>query len=105
MTSESQQAKALKAVNDAEKALEDALHPEVLQADALSNVADAREALDIAERNYTIAAAPTPQSAIDQAYSNLLLAEYKITQTEEALEKAHNQDIVLQQIRISFHLR
>lgn len=93
MTSESQQAKALKAVNDAEKALEDALHPEVLQADALSNVADAREALDIAERNYTIAAAPTPQSAIDQAYSNLLLAEYKITQTEEALEKAHNQDI------------
>jgi HlyD family secretion protein len=92
MNSESQQAQALKAVNDAEKALEDALHPETLQAQALSNLAEAREALETAERNYTIATAPTPQSAIEQAYSNLLLAEYKISQTEEALEKAHNQD-------------
>jgi len=93
MNSESQQAQALKAVDDAEKALEDALHPETLQAQALSNLAEARQALDTAERNYTIVSAPTPQSAIEQAYSNLLLAEYKITQTEEAIEKTHNRDI------------
>jgi HlyD family secretion protein len=90
LTTQSQQAQALKAVEDAREALEDALHPEVIQAEAYADIAKAREALDVAQRNYEIVTAFPPQSAIDQAYSNLLLAENRVSTTEEAIEKAYN---------------
>jgi HlyD family secretion protein len=93
LISDSQRAQALKAIDEAEKALEDALHPETIQAETLSNLALAQDALEAAQRNYEIITKPTPQSAIDAAYSNLLLAEDKIAQTEEALEKAKARDI------------
>jgi HlyD family secretion protein len=92
LNTETQRAQALKAVDDAEAALDEALHPEAVQAEALSRLADAQEALDVAQRNYEIVTAPVPQSAIDQAYANLLLAENKIAETEQAIVDAKNRD-------------
>jgi HlyD family secretion protein len=86
-----QQSQAKKNLENAQVALEDALHPESLQAQAQENIASAQEALDIAQRNYEIATAITPQSAIDQAYANMILAENKIIETEELLIKLDNQ--------------
>lgn len=86
-----QQSQAKKTLENAQIALEDALHPETLQAQAQENIASAQEALEIAQRNYEIATAITPQSAIDQAYANMILAENKIIETEELLIKLDNQ--------------
>jgi HlyD family secretion protein len=80
-----QRAQAQKVVEDAQKALEDSRHPERLQAQALLAVAQAQEAVDNAQRNYEIITTPVKQSAIDQAYANLLLAEDKVKVTEERL--------------------
>jgi HlyD family secretion protein len=85
-----QQTQAQKRVEIAEIALEDALHPESIQAQALENIAAAQDDLDIAQRNYDIATLITPQSAIDQAYANMILAEYKILKDEELLVDLHN---------------
>jgi HlyD family secretion protein len=88
--SKTQQAQALKSVDEAQKALDDALHPETLQAQALLAIAETRKAVEGAQRNYEIIASPAPQSAIDQAYANLLLAENKVVETEEMLDRLEN---------------
>jgi len=85
-----QQTQAQKRVETAEIALEDALHPETIQAQALEKIADAQEDLDIAQRNYDIATLITPKPAIDQAYANMILAEYKIQNDEQLLIDLHN---------------
>lgn len=80
--SQSGYAQALKAVEDAEQALEDARDPAIQQADAQETLAQARKAVDDAERDLAIVTKRPPQSAIDQAYANLLLAENKYERTK-----------------------
>lgn len=93
LTSDRQQAEALKAVNEAQNELDDALHPEIIQAEAMLNLAEAQEALQLAQHNYNVVITPVSQSAINAAYSNLLLAQDKIAKTEEAIEDAKNKDL------------
>jgi len=92
LNSDRQQAEALKAIDDAQKALEDSLRPEIAQAEALLELAQTQEALVLAEHNYKVVTAPTSQSIINAAYSNLLLAEDKIAKTEAAIVDAKNKD-------------
>jgi HlyD family secretion protein len=89
--SERQAAAALKAVDDAQNALEDALNPERSQAQAQADVANAAVALEDAQRQYDILTAPVPQSAINQAYANLVLAENKLAQTRETIQQIEQQ--------------
>ena len=87
MTSSLQQAEALKAVEEAEKALQDALHPELAQAQALAAVAAAEADLDKAQTQLAIITKSVSQSAIDQAHANMLLAENKLNKTLDLIEK------------------
>jgi HlyD family secretion protein len=81
-------AKAAQAVEDLQQALEDLLDSELLQTLALEDIASAQKHGDEAQRRLTILTTPPPQSAIDQAFANLLLAEEAINQTNEDLEWA-----------------
>lgn len=85
--SEIQRAQAQKAVDEAQKALEDARFPQALQAQALLEMAEAGKAVEEAQRNYKIITSQAPQSAIDQAYANLLLADNKVSETEDTLDR------------------
>jgi len=87
MTSSLQQAEALKAVEDAENALQDAFHPALAQAQALAAVAAAEADLDTAQTQIAIIAKPVSQDAIDQAYANMLLAENRLNKTLDSIEK------------------
>jgi len=87
MTSSVQEAEALSAVDEAEKALEDALNPELAQAEAMAAIAAAEADLDTAETNLAIVTKTVPQLAIDQAYANMLLAEKKLNDLEDQIEK------------------
>jgi len=89
--SERQAAAALKAVDDAQNALEDALNPERSQAQAQADVANAAVALEEAQRQYDTLTAPVPQSAVDQAYANLVLAENKLAKTRETIQQIEQQ--------------
>ena len=82
-----QQAEALKAVEDAEKALQDALHPELTQAEALAAIASAEADLDDANTQLEITTKRPSQSAIDQSFANMLLAENKLSKTLESIEE------------------
>lgn len=88
--SEIQHAQAQKALDKAQKALEDARFPQALQAQALLAIAEAGKAVEGAQRNYMISASSAPQSAIGQAYANLLLAENKVKDTQEMLDRLEN---------------
>jgi len=93
LNSQMQQTQALNAVDKAEKNLDDAHHPETVQAEALQNIADAQDDVEIAERNYEIASAIPTKADIDAAYANMLLAEDRIIQGEETLAKLNSQYI------------
>lgn len=82
-------AHAQQAVEDAEQALEDLLNPELQQAIALENIALAGQAIDEAEKHLRIVSSPPPQSAIDQAYANMLLAENKVNKTLDNIDLAN----------------
>lgn len=75
-------AQALKALEDAEQALQDGRDPAMVQAEAQDTLAQAQKAVEDAERNLAIVTKRPPQSAIDQAYANLLLAENKYERTK-----------------------
>ncbi len=81
------QAQALKAVEKAEQALEDAQHPEAAQAAALQAVAAAEADLEDAQLQLAILTKPVPQSAIEQAYANMLLAEKKLTDLQSEIAR------------------
>lgn len=89
--SQTQQALALKAVSDAQEALEDALDPEYAQAQVLVEIANSQAAVEKAQQQYDILTTKIPPSAIDQAYANLLLAKNKLDQTRESLQKIEQQ--------------
>ena len=75
------QAQALKAVEDAQHALEDAGDPTKAQAAAKEELAAAQKDLEEADRQLRILTKPPAQEAIDQAYANLLMAEKKLNDT------------------------
>jgi HlyD family secretion protein len=82
-------ANAQQALEDAEQALEDLLNPELQQAIALENIAITKQAIDEAEKHLSIVSSPPPQSTIDQAYANMLLAENKVNRTLEDIDLAN----------------
>jgi HlyD family secretion protein len=83
-------AKAAQTVEDLQQALEDLLDSELQQTLALEEIASAQKIGDEAQRQLTILTTPPPQSAIDQAYANMLLAEKALNQTKEDLEWAQD---------------
>jgi len=85
--SQLQQAQAMKALDEARQALEDAHNPAVAQAEALNTVALAQKELDEAERQLAITATPPSEEAISQAYANFLLAENVYNRTLSDLER------------------
>jgi len=99
-------AEALRSAEMAEQALEDLYNSEQQEAQAVKAVALAEEALETAERDLTILTKKPPQSAIDQAYSNMLLAENKLNKTldsiadlEWQLKKYSSYPAVVKQLR------
>lgn len=79
-------AQALQSAEVAEKELEDLNNPELQQARALQAVRDAQKSVDDTERNLEILTNPPSQDVIDQAYANMLLAEKKLNETLDQIE-------------------
>lgn len=85
--SQTQQAQALQAVEMAEEALEAAMNPELVQANAQTELANARKEFEEARRQFIIISSPPSQSAIDQSYANLVMAENVLNNTLQEIEK------------------
>jgi multidrug efflux pump subunit AcrA (membrane-fusion protein) len=75
-------AEALKAVEDAEQALEDLQNSDLRQAQALQAVAEAQEVVKEAERAYNGVRSTASQSVIDAAYAELVLAEKQLKEMQ-----------------------
>lgn len=88
--SQTQRAEAFKAVELAEQALEDALNPELAQANALSVVSQAQKDLEEAERNYLIVSRSASNEAIEQAQANMLMAKRVYDETQRQYNKIEN---------------
>ncbi len=87
LNSTSQSAIASKAVEEAEQALQDALNPEAAQALALTALADAQKTLQQTQEQYEILITPPARETVDQAYANMLLAEKKLADLQEQVER------------------
>jgi len=87
LQSSTQQAKALKAVEDAEQAQEDALDPIKTQADAQLVLAEKAKALESAQSRFEILTKPATESAINQVYANRLLAEAALADLKDQIER------------------
>jgi HlyD family secretion protein len=87
LKSEVQAASALQGVDAAREALEDARSPGVDQAAALQEIADAEKAVYEADRKLKILTNPVSKAALDQAQANLVLAEKKLNDNQEAIDR------------------
>jgi len=87
LQSSTQQAQALKAVENAEQALEDAHDPSKLLADAQLVLAEKAKALESAQRRYTILKTPPTKSALNQVFANRLLAEQALADLDDQIER------------------
>jgi HlyD family secretion protein len=87
LESQVQGASALQAVEAAQNALDEALNPQLAQANALQAIAVAEKAVDEADRKLKILTAPVSHSALEQAQANLVLAEKKINDNQETIER------------------
>jgi chromosome segregation ATPase len=87
LESQVQGASALQAVEAAQDVLDEALNPELAQANALQAIAVAEKAVDETDRKLKILTAPVPHSALEQAQANLVLAEKKINDNQETIER------------------
>jgi HlyD family secretion protein len=87
LASQVQAAAAQQAVEAAQETLDDALNPETDQASALQFVADADKAVESADRKLIILTKPASQFAIDQAQANLVLAEKKLADNQEMIDR------------------
>ncbi len=85
--SQVQRAQSLQTVEAAEQVLEDAENPVSAQAEAQNRVANAQQTLEEAQRLVAILTTPPPQTAIDQAYANLVLAENVLNATRQDIER------------------
>jgi multidrug efflux pump subunit AcrA (membrane-fusion protein) len=83
-----QAAEALRSAEIAEQDLEDLYNSEVREAQALRAVAEAQKNYDYTEKNLAYLTKTPSQSAIDQAYANMLLAENKLNKVIEDVEEA-----------------
>ena len=79
-------AHALQAVDESEQALEDLLVSDVERTAALERIATAERSVDQAEKYLKIVNSSPSESAISQAYDNMLMAEKKLNNTLEAIE-------------------
>ena len=84
-------AEALNSAEAAERALEDLNNPELQQAQASQAVAIAQKTVADAERNLAILTKPPTPNVIDQARGNILLAEKRLDETNEQIEKLERQ--------------
>jgi HlyD family secretion protein len=85
--SQVQQAAALQGVDAAQDALDEALNPELAQAQALQAIAEAEKEVADAEYQLKIVNAPVSKSALDAAQANLLLAEKKLNDNQDQIER------------------
>ena len=83
LESQMQRAEALKAVQDAEYALEDARNPAVIQAQAQADVARAALELENAQLQLALLVTPPSAESIENTYANLLLARQAVEDLEE----------------------
>ncbi len=83
LESQMQRAQALKAVQDAEYALEDARNPAVIQAQAQADVASAALELENAQLQLDLLITPPSEESIENTYANLLLARQAVEDLEE----------------------
>ncbi len=86
LTSQAQQAAALKAVDDAQKALDDGNNPEFAQAQAQAAIAQAVQDQTKAQDHYQILTTPPSQAVLDQAHNTILLADDKLSDILEQIE-------------------
>ena len=84
-------AEALNSAEAAERSMEDLNNPELQQAQASQAVANAQKAVADAERNLAILTKPPTPNVIDQARGNILLAEKKLNETNQQIEKLKRQ--------------
>jgi HlyD family secretion protein len=87
LNSQTGRAEVLKAVEEAQQALEDAQDNAPAEAQAQEGKAQAQKEVEKAELNLAIVTKKPSQQAIDQAYANLLLAENVLNRTREQHEK------------------
>jgi len=78
-----QRAQALKALQDAEYALEDARNPAVIQAQAQADVASAALELENAQLQLDLLITPPSDESLENTYANLLLARQAVEELEE----------------------
>ncbi|MBN2500329.1 MAG: efflux RND transporter periplasmic adaptor subunit, partial [Anaerolineales bacterium] len=90
LQSETQRALALKAVDEAQTALEQALNPDLALAQAQLDLAQAQADLEAAEYQYEILVSTPSQLSIDQAYANWILAQQGLADLQVELESARN---------------
>ena len=81
-------AEALRAAEIAEQDLEDLNNSEVREAQAIRAVAEAQRNYEDAEKDLAYLTKTPSQSAIDQTYANMLLAENKLKKVIENVEDA-----------------
>lgn len=87
LESEVQAAKASQAVEAAQQALEDARNPDVDQSAAQQAIAEAKKVVEEAERKLKILTNPVSSSALDQAQANLVLAEKKLNDNQQTIDR------------------
>ena len=83
-------AQALRTAEAAEKALEDLNNPELQEALALQAVADAQKAVDITERNARYTRSPASQADIDAQKAQVVLARDALDRANEDFERHAN---------------
>jgi HlyD family secretion protein len=89
--SQARAAQLNKAVEDARQALEDARSPELAQARALEAVAQAQKVVEQAERNLAVIRALPSTQAIEQAHATRLLAERALEETQTQVRRVEAQ--------------
>ena len=87
LESQVQSASAMQAVEAAQDALDEARNPELAQAAALQAIAEVEKAVDDADRKLKILTAPVSQSALEQAQANLVLADKKLDDILEQIDR------------------
>lgn len=87
-------AQAMKAVEAAQQALEDALNPGLAQARLRLATTQAQKAVETAQRDLEILQTPASQEAIDAAYASMLLWQNALVRTRQDLEQLQNYDSV-----------
>ncbi|GAG47016.1 unnamed protein product, partial [marine sediment metagenome] len=83
-------AQSLRSAETAEQALEDLNNPELQEALALQAVADAQKAVDMTERNARYTRSPASQADIDAQKAQLVLAQDALDKANEDFERHAN---------------